>query len=69
MTLEQKIERKMRKLARRCAEAATYRNEATQRCFAGMVDVWTEAYQLIRLAGYQSEYRKRVEKLERARMV
>ena len=64
----EKIERKIRKLARRCAEANTWTGRDCKRTGASFADVWTEAFQLIKLTGHFNEYEKREKQIQKARM-
>lgn len=63
-----KVERKMRKLARRLAEANTWTSVSGRRTMATFADVFTEAFQLIRLTGYFDEYERREKQIQKARM-
>ncbi len=62
------IDRKMKKLARRLAEANIPTTSTGDKPFADVWEIFTEAFQLIRMTGYRSEYEKRVKQLLRARL-
>lgn len=67
MTNDLKIKRKLRKLARRLAEANTWKDSAQRKTFADFVDVWSEAFQLIKLTGDFAEFENRERQLHRLR--
>lgn len=61
------IHRKFKKLARRCAEANTWSNVETLETLKDFSDVFNEAFELVRLAGYFPEYERREKQIQRAR--
>lgn len=66
--MSDEVERKLRKLARRCAEANTWSDAKRRIAYAQFSDVWTEAFQLIKLTGHFDEYEKREKQIQRARI-
>lgn len=66
--MDEKIERKLKKLARRLAESNTWSDYEGRRTPATFADAWKEAYQLIVLTGHVDEYEKRAKQIVRARL-
>lgn len=65
--MSEKIERKLVKLAKRCAEANTWSDALLSKTRAQFQDVWKEAFQLIKMTGHFEEYKKREQQIRKAR--